>query len=102
MPGRLAEWWRLSDFAAFRAEVRKALETDSPFPGRSDWEDWIARDRREIARLTAVIAAAEREIDRIVYRLFDLTEDEIALLVASIACSAIGCDLKKGGGRNIR
>ena len=47
---------------------------------RSAWEDWITRDRAEIARLSAEISKAEAEIDRIVYTLFDLTPDEIALL----------------------
>jgi hypothetical protein len=47
---------------------------------RSAWEDRITRDRAEIARLSAEIAAAEARIGRIVYRLFDLTPAEIALL----------------------
>ena len=51
---------------------------------RSDWEDWITRDRAEIARLTAEIAQAEARIDNIVYELFDLTPDEIALLESAI------------------
>lgn len=36
-------------------------------------------------RLTAEIETAERDIDATVYRLFDLTPDEIALLEASLA-----------------
>ena len=36
-------------------------------------------------KLDTAIEKAEREIDAIVYRLFDLTADEIALLEASIA-----------------
>jgi hypothetical protein len=47
---------------------------------RSPWEDWITRDRTEIARLSAEISAAEARIDSIVYNLFDLTPNEIALL----------------------
>jgi hypothetical protein len=46
---------------------------------RSAWEDWITRDRAEIARLSAEIAAAEARIDSIVYGLFNLTPGEIAL-----------------------
>jgi hypothetical protein len=38
-----------------------------------------------VRRLTAEIAQAEREIDIIVYKLFDLTADEIALLESSLA-----------------
>lgn len=77
---KLKEWWTLPDFAAFRAEVKKAFKADIPLSERSDWEDWITRDRAEIARLTAEIAQAEAKIDGIVYDLFDLTLDEIALL----------------------
>ncbi len=81
---KLKEWWGLPDFAAFRAEVKKALKADIPLAERSQWEDWIARDKAEIARLTAEIKANEDRINAIVYELFDLTEDEIALLEANI------------------
>jgi hypothetical protein len=47
---------------------------------RSPWEDWITRDRAEIARLSAEITMSEARIDSIVYNLFDLTPGEIALL----------------------
>ncbi|MCA3517821.1 MAG: N-6 DNA methylase [Rhodobacter sp.] len=77
---RLQEWWTLPDFSAFRAEVRKVFKADIPLADRSAWEDWITRDRAEIARLSAEIATAEARIDSIVYNLFDLTPDEIALL----------------------
>lgn len=77
---RFQEWWTLPNFAAFRAEVKKGFKTDIPLAERSAWEDWITRDRAEIARLSAEIAQAEAQIDSIVYSLFDLTPDEIALL----------------------
>ena len=80
----LKEWWRLPDFAAFRTEVRKAFRVDIPLAERSDWEDWISRDRAQINRLSAEVAEAERQIDRLVYRLFDLTSEDIELLEASI------------------
>lgn len=81
---RLQDWWTLPDFAAFRAEVKKAFKTDIPLTDRSAWEDWITRDRAEIARLSAEIAAAEARIDSIVYDLFDLTLDEITLLESAV------------------
>lgn len=77
---RLQEWWTLPDFAAFRAELKNQFKADIPQTDRSSWEDWITRDRAEIARLSAEIAKAEAQIDSIVYSLFDLTPDEIALL----------------------
>jgi type I restriction-modification system DNA methylase subunit len=77
---KLKEWWELPDFAAFRAEVKKVLKADIPLAERSAWEDWIARDKAEIARLTAEIKANEAQINAIVYELFELTAEEITLL----------------------
>lgn len=84
LPRKLRDWWELEDFAAFRAEIKKTFKTDIPLAERSAWEDWFSRDKLEIARLTGEITAAEQEIDTLVYRLFKLTPDEIALLEASI------------------
>ena len=81
---RLQEWWTLPDFAAFRAEVKKQFKADIPLTDRSAWEDWISRPRVESARLSAEIIKAEAQIDSIVYSLFDLTPDEIALLEAAV------------------
>lgn len=81
---KLKKWWTLPDFSAFRAEVKKAFKVDIPLAERSEWEDWITRDRAEIARLTAEIAQAEAKIDGVVYDLFDLTPEEIALLEATL------------------
>ena len=81
---KLKEWWLLPDFAAFRAEVKKCFKADIPLSERNDWEEWITRDRTEIARLTAEIAKCEAEINKQVYALFDLADDEIKLLEANI------------------
>lgn len=77
---RLQEWWTLSDFAEFRAEVKKVFKADIPLAERSAWEDWITRYRAEIARLSAEISKAESQIDSIVYSLFELTPEEVQLL----------------------
>jgi hypothetical protein len=51
---------------------------------RGEWEAYLADNAAKVRSLSDQIAAAEREIDAIVYRLFDLTADEIALLEASL------------------
>ena len=84
LTNKLKEWWSLPDFAAFRAEIKKVFKVDIPLSERSDWEDWITRDRAEIARLTAEIAQAEAQIDSVVYELFELNPDEIALLESAV------------------
>ncbi|WP_350333463.1 Eco57I restriction-modification methylase domain-containing protein [Coralliovum pocilloporae] len=81
---KLKEWWALPDFAAFQAEVKKSFKADIPLSERNDWEDWINRDRADINRLTAEIAAHEDRINAIVYELFELTPDEITLLEANL------------------
>ncbi|WP_298745680.1 N-6 DNA methylase [uncultured Brevundimonas sp.] len=82
---RRLEAWHDLDFAAFRAEVKSAFKTEIPLKERGDWEAYLAENAAEVHRLTAEIAAAEARIDAIVYRLFDLTPEEIALLESSIA-----------------
>jgi hypothetical protein len=80
---RLADWWTL-EFNAFRREVKRALRDDIPVRECREWEACLDRHRAEVRALDAQIETAEREIDCIVYRLFDLSLDEIALLDASI------------------
>ncbi|WP_332715757.1 Eco57I restriction-modification methylase domain-containing protein [Pelagibacterium sp. WS-203] len=84
LSNKLKKWWLLPDFAAFRSEVKRCLKADIPLSERSDWEDWIARDKAEIARLSSEIQANERRINELVYGLFDLTGEEIELLESSI------------------
>lgn len=83
LTGKLENFWTL-DFAAFRTEVKKAFRTDIPVKERDGWEKYLAEKSAEVKKLTAEIEAAEREIDAIVYRLFDLTPDEIRLLEDSL------------------
>jgi hypothetical protein len=81
---KLGDWWTL-DFASFRDEVKRVFRTDIPVKERGEWEAYLAKNASEVHRLDAEIEKAEREIDAIVYRLFDLTADEIKLLEDSIA-----------------
>jgi hypothetical protein len=83
LTGRLENWVDL-DFPAFRAEVKRAFHADIPVKERGDWETYLADNGARVRALSGQIAAAEREIDAIVYRLFDLTPNEIALLETSL------------------
>ena len=84
LPRKLQSWSRL-DFRGFMAEVKKAFGTDIPLKQRGEWEVYLAEQGAEVRRLTAAISAAEVEIDRIVYGLFDLTPDEVVLLEGALA-----------------
>jgi len=76
---KLNKWWAL-DFAAFRAEVKRVFKQDVPLTERNAWEAYLKAESDKVRRLTAEIGDAEREIDQIVYRLFELAPDEIALI----------------------
>jgi hypothetical protein len=80
---KLENWWTL-DFAEFRDEVKRVFRTEIPVKERGQWESYLAEQGEKVRKLTTEIENAEREIDAIVYRLFDLTGEEIALLEASI------------------
>jgi hypothetical protein len=66
LTNRLREWWN--------------LKTDIPLKQRNEWENLLREEGEKVRRLMAEIEQAEREIDSIVYKLFDLKSDEIALL----------------------
>ena len=83
LSGKLDAWHEL-DFAAFRAEVAKTFKSDVPLRERADWEEFLAENATEVRRLANSITMSEREIDGIVYRLFNLNAHEIALLEESV------------------
>lgn len=80
---KLEEWWTL-DFGAFRDEVKRAFRTEISVKERGQWEAYLAKHSAQLQKLDEEITKTEREIDAIVYRLFDLTPDEISLLETSI------------------
>lgn len=84
LTGKLENWHALS-FGEFRAAVKQAFRLDIPLKERADWEAYLAENSARVLGLTSDIEAAEREIDSVVYALFDLTPEEIALLEASLA-----------------
>ena len=70
---------------ASEQEVKRAFRTEIAVKERGQWEAYLAKHAAEVQTLDAEIEKAEREIDTIVYRLFDLTADEVTLLESSIA-----------------
>jgi len=83
LTSKLRDWHEL-DFAVFRAEVKRAFRDDIPVRERGQWEAYVIENAARVRELSEAIAAAELEVDQVVYALFDLTPDEIALLEASL------------------
>jgi len=80
---KLRDWHEL-DFSAFRAEIKRAFRAEIPANERGEWEAYLRDNAARVHELSDQIAVAEREIDQIVYGLFDLAPDEITLLEASL------------------
>ncbi len=79
---KLTAWWEL-DFTSFRTEINKVFKREIPVAERDEWEVWLATQQAEHYRLTAEIIRLETELNECVYRLFDLTPEEIQIIEAS-------------------
>lgn len=76
---KLHNWWLL-DFATFRAEVKKQFKQDIPLAERNDWEAYFNQQRNLVQNATQQITQHETALNRLVYGLFNLSEDEITLI----------------------
>lgn len=76
---KLTDWATL-DFKAFHDEVKKLFKQPIPLAERDAWQTRFEADKQRAQELTAEIAHCERTIDAEVYRLFNLTPAEIALI----------------------
>jgi hypothetical protein len=79
---KLGAWWDL-ELAGFREEVRKAFKRELGPRELERWEGWLAAMRARHEGHTAAIVAGETELNERVYRLFELTPDEIRLIEES-------------------
>lgn len=86
--------WPALDFKAFHDEVKKQFKQPIPLAERDAWQAKFEADKTRVAELSAEIARCEREIDREVYRLFDLAPEEVALIEGgpALAASLASCD----------
>ena len=85
---KLAQWHALS-FQELGAELRKSLKLgESPWvdPALADrWEPYLSESRELHSELTARISRGEAELNQRVYKLFNLSREEIKLLEAEVA-----------------
>ena len=67
------------DFKAFVAELKKQKIFLS-LAQQDEWEDYFNQYKANCNALSAKIAATDKEIDRMVYELYGLTQDEIKVV----------------------
>ena len=91
--GALRQWPTLT-FAELQRALEKRFKSSIAVAERDEWETWFTARKAEAAELSSAISGAEAEIDRIVYRLFDLTPTEIAAIEDALALASPGLSLK--------
>jgi Eco57I restriction-modification methylase/TaqI-like C-terminal specificity domain/Putative RNA methylase family UPF0020 len=76
-------WWKLGLMPlgeALRQSFKLSVNPLKSPRVADEWEFYLAEKRANHARLTGLLADTERELNERVYRLFDLTSEEIVLL----------------------
>ena len=81
LPGKLQNWYLLS-YAAFIAELGKK-KVKLSLAEEAEWEAYFIQESRKALELKARIENTDKEIDRMVYALYGLTEEEIGIVEGS-------------------
>ena len=78
---KLENWHELT-YAEFIKELGKK-KIKMGLADEAEWEEYFLAEQTKAKQLIAEIERTDREIDQMVYKLYDLTEDEIAIIEAS-------------------
>ena len=83
LSNKLEQWYTL-EFTDFVTELNKAIKTVKGVPltkkDEFDWIDLFEENKKKALELKSQIDATDKEIDQLVYKLYDLTEEEIAIV----------------------
>ncbi len=78
---KLENWHELT-YAEFIKELAKK-KIKMSLGDEAEWEEYFLAEQTKARQLIAEIERIDREIDQMVYKLYDLTDDEIAIIEAS-------------------
>ena len=76
------ENWHEITYADFIKELAKK-KIKMSLADEAEWEEYFLAEQTKAKQLIAEIECTDREIDQMVYKLYDLTHDEIAIIEAS-------------------
>lgn len=78
LPKKLQDWYKLS-YAEFIKELAKK-KVKLSLSQEADWEDHFIQESKKALELKATIDATDKAIDAMVYELYGLSDEEIALV----------------------
>ncbi|MFC3563563.1 Eco57I restriction-modification methylase domain-containing protein [Pedobacter jamesrossensis] len=76
------QYWYLLSYADFIKELTKQ-KVKLSISQEADWEDYFNTEAKKVLALKSEIDATDKEIDAMVYKLYDLTADEIKIVEQS-------------------
>ncbi len=79
----LKSWWELS-FKEFQKQIKKVFKKELSLKQRDEWEEYLTEKRKAISELSNNIISIESDLNNAVYKVFDLTPDEIKLIEENI------------------
>ena len=71
--------WHLLDFSDFIKELKR-LKVKLSLSQESEWEEYFLEEKSKAIAIDSEIKATDKEIDSMVYRLYDLTDEEIKII----------------------
>lgn len=81
LPKKLENWYLLS-YSDFIKELAKK-KVKLSLADEAEWEEYFNTESKKALELKSQIDATDKEIDQMVYKLYDLTEEEIAIVEKS-------------------
>lgn len=80
LPKRLEDWY-LHTYSDFIKELAKK-KIKLSLSDEAEWEEYFTTESKKAFELKSKINATDKEIDQMVYKLYDLTEEEIKIVEA--------------------
>ena len=78
LPGKLQNWYLLS-YKEFIAELGKK-KVKLSLTEEAEWEDYFLQEAKKALEIKAAIETTDKEIDQMVYQLYELTDEEIRIV----------------------
>jgi hypothetical protein len=81
LPKKLQDWYKLP-YAEFIKELAKK-KVKLSLSQEAEWEDYFMQESKKALELKATIDATDKAIDKMVYELYGLSEEEIGIVEKS-------------------
>ncbi len=81
LPKKLEDWYLLSYSDFIKELAKKKIKLS--LSDEAEWEEYFNTESKKVLELKNKIDATDKEIDQMVYKLYDLTEEEIAIVEKS-------------------